>query len=181
MSTAIACSCTPTTATNFTAASAPTLEIQFLSVEMDSATGTKGCSSCDTARSRLDAAIDAVGPALDAVGVRVAVSEQFVETEREVRALRLTGSPTIRVGGVELKPEHRGVGEDGRVWSWNGEKHELPPQAMLVDAILRGYAMQRVNGGIGSPEVPPYIRQFLKPEQRGRTLAASSPDCECSC
>jgi hypothetical protein len=78
------------------------LRVQFLGVEMSTANGTKSCSSCDTARSRLDAAIDAVRPALNAVGVSIAVPEQFVETEREARALRLAGSPTIRVGGVEL-------------------------------------------------------------------------------
>jgi hypothetical protein len=149
---------------------------QFLGVEMDSATRTKGCSSCETALSRLDDAIDTIRPALAAAGVCVAVSEQFVETEREARALRLAGSPTIRVGGVELRPEHRGTGEDGRVWFWNGEEYALPPQGMLVDGILRGYAMPRVNGGIGGLEVPPYIRKFLKPENAGEAQAS-----KCGC
>jgi hypothetical protein len=171
MSTAQPCGCNATTGASSSAAPASdTLEVQFLGVEMSAATGTKSCSSCDTARSRLDAAIDAVRPVLDAVGVSVAVSELFVETELEARALRLTGSPTIRVGGVELKPEHRGRGEDGRVWTWNGEEHPLPPQAMLVDAILRGYALQRDNAGIGALQFPPYMGQYLKPEKRS---------CEC--
>jgi hypothetical protein len=172
MSTVQPCDCNATTGTDSNAApAAETLEVQFLGVEMSAATGTKSCASCHTARSRLDAAIDAVRPVLDAVGVSVAVSERFVETEREARALRLTGSPMIRVGGVELKPEHRGTGEDSRVWSWNGEEHTLPPRAMLVDAILRGYAHLRANGGIGTLEFPAYVRQYLKPEKRS---------CECA-
>jgi hypothetical protein len=166
MSTAQDCGCNVTTAPV-----AEKLEVQFLGVEMSHSRGTNGCASCDTARSRLDAALETVRPALDAVGVSVEVSERFVETEREARALRLTGSPTIRVGGVELKPEHRGKDEDGRVWTWNGEEHPLPPPAMLVDAILRGYALLRGSGGIGAFEVPAYMRQFLRPEKSS---------CECA-
>lgn len=172
MSNAQPCGCNVTASAKSNAAPvAGRLEVEFLSVEMSAATGTTSCSSCDTARSRLDAAIDAIRPVLDAVGVSVAVSERSVETEREARALRLTGSPTIRVGGVEVKPEHRGMGEDGRVWSWNGEEHALPPRAMLVDAILRGYAFQRGSGTINALEVPPYIGQYLKPER---------PSCQCA-
>jgi hypothetical protein len=84
--------------------------------------------------------------------------------------LRLTGSPTIRVGDVEVRPEHRGTDEEGRVWWWNGEEHSLPPEAMLVDTILRGYALLRAAGGIGAFSLPAYMQQFLKPE---------SPPCEC--
>lgn len=158
-----------------------TLEIQFLGVEMSAATGTKGCSSCDSTRSRLDAAIDAVRPALSAAGVAVVVAEQFVETEREVRALHLAASPTIRIGAVEVKPEHRGIGEDSRIWLWNGGEHSQPPQAMLVDAILRGYASGRASGGVESTGIPPYVRQFLKSEPSAKPMPTieAAPQCGC--
>jgi hypothetical protein len=75
MSTAQACGCNATTGASSNAARPlDTLEVQFLGVEMSAATGTKSCSSCDTARSRLDAAVDAVRTALDAAGMSVEVA-----------------------------------------------------------------------------------------------------------
>jgi hypothetical protein len=163
-------------ATNST--SQETLEVEFLGIEM-SATGTKGCASCDSTRTRLDAAIASVRPVLGELGIDVKVTERYVATEEEVRTLRLQGSPTIRVRGYEISPEHRGTSEDSRVWTWQGEEHRLAPKAMILDTILRGYAAtsrkQEASGNANA--IPAYMQQFLKPEATGVATECNAQQC----
>jgi hypothetical protein len=160
------------------------LDVQFLEVDMNSE-GTAGCGACDSARSRLRSALWTAEPVLEELGVEVRVRDVLVETEEQARSLAFRASPTIRVGGIELVPEHRapegipGGAEDGedRSWLWQGEEHALPPRAMLLDAILQAYAApegeaHQTSAFTGSYEVPAYVRRFLAP---GATGAGASP------
>lgn len=50
------------------------------------------------------AAADAVLRAAEEAGVPVALSERVVATDEEARALRMPGSPTVRIGGRDVEP-----------------------------------------------------------------------------
>lgn len=152
--------------TAITAAHARVLLVDFIEVAMPTA-ARPGCSACDTARSRLDAAIAAVRPVLDEIGVEVQVRDLRVATEAEARLLRLTASPTIRIGGVEVAPEH-GEGE-ARVWRWRGDEHALPPKAMLLEALLAAAAKPEATPR-AEYEVPAYLRRFLGEAQPAKRL-----------
>lgn len=142
------------------------LAIDFLEVDMPSE--SPGCAACDGVRARLDSALEVVSPLLAQLGTTVELRAARVRTEADARALRLTASPTIRIGGVEAAPEHRGTGEE-RVWTWRGEAHSTPPQAMLIDALLRGYTGSTSDGApsagaaqaSGNAPLPAYLAQFL--------------------
>jgi hypothetical protein len=167
------------------------VDVEFLEVDM-SPERASGCGACDSARGRLRAAIETAEPVLEELGVQVRIRDVLVETEEQARILAFKASPTIKVGGIELVPEHRAPegdqaaeGGEDRAWLWRGEEHALPPKAMILDAILRAYAV--LDGEVHEPaasagryEVPPYVRRFLGTGASGRAAAPTEgPACGC--
>jgi hypothetical protein len=56
--------------------------------------------SCGSA----DAVVPAVERAAEQAGVEVTLIERVVVTQAEAKALRMPGSPTVRVGGRDVEP-----------------------------------------------------------------------------
>jgi hypothetical protein len=52
-----------------------------------------------------EAAVDAVRRVAEEAGVIVALTERVAATQEEARALRMPGSPTVRVAGQDVEPE----------------------------------------------------------------------------
>ena len=51
-----------------------------------------------------DAVVDAVRRVAEEAGVVVALTERVVGSDDEARALRMPGSPTVRVAGRDVEP-----------------------------------------------------------------------------
>jgi len=134
-----------------------TLPIDFIEVAMPEPERA-GCAACDSARARLDAAIAAAGPILDQIEIDIAVREILVRTRAEAKLLRLRASPTIRIHGKEIAPEH-GEGEK-RAWHWRGQALDLPPANMIVEAILAA-AADPVSLPTAPYALPSYLGRFL--------------------
>jgi hypothetical protein len=135
------------------------VEIDYIEVDMTRAE-RRACSACDDARGRLDAALEAVAPVLREVGLRPRVRSLKVTTAAEAELLRLRGSPTIRIGGREIVPEHGDPAGEARAWTWRGRHHDLPPKAMSTEALLAlaGTAQTDLRGAYVLPD---YLRRFV--------------------
>jgi hypothetical protein len=142
------------------------LDVFVMEVEMAVA-GARGCNACDTTLSRVRAAADRLRPAFDALGVEIRIEKLMVVSEPQARVLGLRASPMVRIGAIDLVPDHRDRSPDGaqgawietdRVWRWRGEEHDQPPVGMLVDAMMRGYAAAPIEP---DHPMPAYVRQFL--------------------
>lgn len=169
---------------------ARTLSATVLEVDM-SAAGESGCASCDTTMARVRQAAERVRPALEALGVELRVEKLLVRTEAQARALGLHASPMVRIGGVDLAPEHRrtaaGEASGGpwsgtkRVWRWRGAEHAQPPLSMLVETLLRAGVAERDGLAVpprqAEPEIPAYVRQFLRAEAAGMDDRRAGPAC----
>jgi len=156
-----------------------TLDIFVMEVDM-SAGGKASCSACSATAARVAEAAERVRPVFDALGTELTVLPLLMRDEAQARALGLRSSPMIRIGGIDLHPEHRDRAPDAsgwfdtdRVWWWNGEAHDQPPLAMLIDAVLRAYAQGApTDPGAGSVQVPAYVRQFLQGAERTQAIPA---------
>jgi len=152
------------TLADLSGAPAQSLVVDFIEVAMP-VDARAGCSACDSARARLESAVEAVQPLLEEIGVAIKIRDLRVRTMAEAELLRLPASPTIRVGSVEVAPEHR----DGetRIWHWRGGEHALPPKGMLVEALLSAAA--RPGPPREHHRLSPYLNRFLvsgEPKQR---------------
>lgn len=107
------------------------------------------CDRCQGAKGALDRALDALAPALAALGRDVERRDILVTSAEHAAAEGFVASPTVRVDGVDIQPEaHQSRcdtcgdlcgcadGVDCRLWAWDGALHASPPVALLVERIM---------------------------------------------
>lgn len=149
------------------------LRIDFLFLDLTT------CRRCRGTDQSLASALELARELLAATGTEVEVNKIHVESAEQARQLRLQTSPTIRVNDRDVALELResscgteactdGCGEAiaCRVWVHGGREYDVPPVAMIVDAILRAvYAGAVVEHR--QTEVEPYEL----PENLGRFFA----------
>lgn len=139
------------------------------------------CDRCKGTEEVLTRAVEDARRILGPTGVDVSLKVTHVRTEEQAMALGFLSSPTVRVLGrdaaVDVK-ENRCVdcGELGgcdiacRVWTWQGKEYSVPPEAMLLDAILRN-AYLHPNGERVAPAplkaLPENLRKFFRGFRKG--------------
>ncbi len=92
----------------------------------------QGCPSLPEARERLDAA-------LDRAGSEAALSVREVTTLAEARRLRFYGSPTIRIGGVDVEPPPAGTEPSlgCRIYAAPGGRVAPVPSHAVLDRAIK--------------------------------------------
>jgi Domain of unknown function (DUF2703) len=152
-------------------------QVDLIFLEVDMARSRKGsCQACDVAKYQLGKALSAVEPMLREVDVELRVNEMLVSTEDQAKRLRFRGSPTLRIGHVEVAPEHVPDKEE-RLWKWRDRAYATPPVGLLVEAILRGTAGPETDAApaLQRYEVPDYLASYLQkePSQSGSCSSCS--------
>lgn len=106
------------------------------------------CERCQGTEESLEEAIADVKRVLELTGVEVVVNKIHIDSEEKAIQYRFESSPTIRINGKDIQLETKeslcescgdlcGDEVDCRVWIYNGKEYNVPPKAMIVDAILR--------------------------------------------
>ena len=140
-----------------------TLIIDFLYLDLTV------CDRCQGTEANLTAAMDQVSDQLTAAGVSVKLNKVNVVNEQQAKKLRLASSPTIRINGRDIQPvlketycnacgELCGDSIECRVWLYGGQEYTVPPQEMIVEAILSA-----AESGTEQPTAA-YSGEFVVPE-----------------
>jgi hypothetical protein len=91
-----------------------------------------GCPAYRRARAQVIAAMRAEGAAGEP-------TMTCVRHARDAQALRFHGSPTVRIGGVDVDPAgeaaHPEVGLYSRAYTWRGKTVDAPPADMVRAAL----------------------------------------------
>lgn len=136
-------------------------QVDVILLEVDMAkTTTQSCEACDVAKRQLTRALEVVAPLLDDVSVDVRLNNVLVSTEAQAEQLRFRGSPTLRVGDVDVVPAHVPDSEE-RKWQWANQEHSVPPVGLFVEAILRGWARTEQESVDEPYTVPVYLASYL--------------------
>ncbi|MDN5277147.1 MAG: hypothetical protein PWR01_1112 [Clostridiales bacterium] len=117
------------------------------------------CDRCKGTEGSLEEAISDVARVLELTGAEVIVNKIHIDSEEKAIQYRFKSSPTIRINGKDIQMEIKeslcescgdlcGDEVDCRVWIYNGKEYNVPPKAMIVDAILR-----EVYGGSSSSDI----------------------------
>ena len=173
-----------------------TIEVNFLYLDLIT------CSRCRDTETSLDAATEAIRPALNLAGVSLEVRKTLLETEEQARALRFVSSPTILVNGRDIAGEliesscpecGELCGCDGglgcRVWDYRGERHNEAPAGLIVEAILaeigrKGAALSKETRSEETPvtKVPENLKRFFTGAGASRsTLSCCSTEEQATC
>ena len=113
------------------------------------------CDRCLGTEEALDAAVDTVSPVLKAAGYTLTVNKQLIDSHEKAMSLGFVSSPTIRVNGHDIAEvdETRceccgdlcGCDVDCRVWHYEDDTYNSPPKELIVEAILRLFALPSVT------------------------------------
>jgi hypothetical protein len=106
------------------------------------------CERCRGTEGSLGEAIADVKRVLELTGVEVVVNKIHIDSEEKAIQYRFESSPTIRINGKDIQLETKeslcescgdlcGDEVDCRVWIYNGKEYNVPPKAMIIDAILK--------------------------------------------
>ena len=173
-----------------------TIEVDFLYLDLTT------CSRCRNTETSLDAATEAIRPALNLAGVSLEVRKTLLETEEQARTLRFFSSPTILVNGRDIASEliesscpecGELCGCDGglecRVWDYRGEQHDEAPAGLIMEAILaeigqEGAALSKETRSEETPvtKVPENLKRFFTGAGASRsTLSCCSTEEQATC
>ncbi len=143
------------------------------------------CERCQGADQQVDAAVAAARQALSPCGCAVECKKVLVEDEAMARQYRLLSSPTIRVNGVDIcdTVEENDCAECSdiadtdvtcRVFEYRGEKHDVPPVPLVIDAILRAYLDESGADREQEPyELPENLARFFAGKRTAKTPVKS--------
>lgn len=106
------------------------------------------CNRCQGTDQGLEEAIADVTKVLESAGVEIIVNKIHINSKEKAIQYRFVTSPTIRVNGRDIQMEFKeslcetcgdlcGDEVDCRVWVYKGKEYNVPPKAMIIDAILR--------------------------------------------
>lgn len=140
------------------------------------------CGRCTGTGANLDAAIATVTDVLRQADVEVIVRKTVVTSAAQAEQLRFESSPTIRINGrdIALNLRESNCGDCGdicgcegqvdcRVWEWQGKEYSEAPEALIIDAILRGYgqAWEPMPAPSGRFSLPENLRKFFNAKSQG--------------
>ncbi|WP_418791849.1 DUF2703 domain-containing protein [Phosphitispora sp. TUW77] len=106
------------------------------------------CAPCQGTNEVLEEAISDVSKVFEATNVEVTINKVNITNEKQAIKYQFESSPTIRINSRDIQLDIResscstcsdlsGVETDCRVWMYQGEEYNVPPKAMIIDAILK--------------------------------------------
>ena len=160
------------------------VKIEYLYLDLDT------CDRCVGTDAVLEDVIVELTPALELAGYSVSYSKIKIDNEELAVQHRFVSSPTIRVNGRDICDEVKesdcgccgeisGTQVDCRVFEYEGNLYEVPPKAMLAEAILRNAFSdaESCNCGCGCYEVPDNLRNFFEGKAKKETCCCGSSCC----
>jgi hypothetical protein len=142
--------------------------VEYLYLDLQS------CQRCIGTDNVLDEVMATLAPALNLAGYEVEYKKVEMETADTAEEYQFLSSPTIRVNGSDICQsvaenscgccsDISGTDVDCRVFEYNGETYEVPPQEMLAEGILRVVFGPPQDGcSCGGYELPENLKSFFE-------------------
>lgn len=148
----------------------------------------KTCDRCMGTDQVLEEVVEAIMPALELAGYPVEYRKIEISTPELAAQYRFLSSPTICVNGQDICPtvqengcgccsQISGTDVDCRVFEYEGQTYEVPPKAMLAEAILRSVFAPVSSSDCDCYTLPENLKTFFD----GKANKGSSCSCKGGC
>ena len=151
------------------------------------------CDRCVGTDQVLDDAVSAIKPVLEMAGYTIDYQKKEMSTISDAIEYKFLSSPTIRVNDRDICSEVKendcgccgdisGTAVTCRVFTYEGKDYEVPPKAMLVEAILKAvFGAETENAKEEIYNVPQNLKDFYrgKFEKSGGCCCGGSGCCCC--
>ena len=146
------------------------------------------CDRCMGTDSVLEKVIRELTPAFALAGYRISYCKTEIATERDAILNRFVSSPTIRVNGIDICTDVKesdcgccgeisGTQVDCRVFEYNGKLYNVPPKAMLAEAILKNAFALSDDSFLETYELPENLKNFFEGKEKKKSCCCNSSCC----
>lgn len=156
------------------------IKIEYLYLDLQT------CDRCIGTDKVLEKVLEKVIPTLELAGYSVKYEKIEIKTEQLAEQYRFVSSPTIRVNGRDICDtvkesncgccgEISGTAVDCRVFEYEGQSYEVPPEEMIAESILKGIFAPPSDCDCDSYELPENLKIFFQgKESKMKTLAMTA-------
>ncbi|MEL4106899.1 DUF2703 domain-containing protein [Oscillospiraceae bacterium WX1] len=162
------------------------LVVDFLFLDLQT------CDRCLGADDVLNEAIQDVEHVLSLAGYEIVLRKIEITDERMAEKYKFLASPTIRLNGTDICLDVKenacgtcgdisGQSTDCRVFVFDGKDYEVPPKAMLIDALLRAvYGPVPQKRRSNSYVLPDNLKRFFAGKwNKAEGLCCGITECSC--
>mgnify|MGYP002411142615 CR=1 FL=1 len=145
------------------------------------------CDRCIGTDTVLEAVVAELTPALELAGFAVTLRKTEIKTAHMAKEYRFLSSPTIRVNGHDICStvsesscaccgDISGTDMDCRVFEYEGKNYDVPPGAMLAEAILRGVFLP-MHESRDCYSLPANLKIFFRGKERKQAACCCKSGC----
>ena len=158
------------------------VEIEYLYLDLNT------CDRCVGTDTVLEEVIDELKPAFAIAGYEISYKKIEVSSKELAVKHRFVSSPTVRVNGIDICEDVKesdcgccgeisGTQVDCRVFEYEGKLYEVPPKAMLAEAIMRNAFVKANNSDLGNYELPENLRTFFAGKEKKTSCCCCGGSC----
>ena len=129
------------------------------------------CDRCIGTDKVLEEVLSELSPAMELAGYSFEYKKIEMTTAQKAKEYQFLSSPTIRVNGNDIClsvqesscgccSQISGTDVDCRVFEYGDKTYEVPPKAMLAEAILKGAFLEKNECGCSCYELPANLKAF---------------------
>jgi hypothetical protein len=144
------------------------------------------CQRCVGTDAVLEEVLRELTPAFELAGYRIVYDKIEIESKFEAVFYKFESSPTIRVNGIDICEsvhendcgccgEISGTQTNCRVFSYEGKLYEVPPRAMVAEAILKNAF--RTAQGSGRYVLSENLKNFFEGKAQKSVCCCSGSSC----
>ena len=141
----------------------------------------KTCDRCIGTDDVLEQVIKELKPTLALAGYGISYNKTEIATKQDAVKHRFLSSPTIRVNGRDICDkvqesdcgccgEISGTQVDCRTFEYNGKLYNIPPKAMLAEAILKYAFTAETDSRQTKYQLPKNLEKFFDGKEKKRKL-----------
>ena len=146
------------------------------------------CDRCVGTDAVLEDVLNELSPAFALAGYHIWYRKTEIVTEKDAILHRFVSSPTIRVNGSDICTDVKesdcgccgeisGTQVDCRVFEYEGKLYDVPPKAMLAEAILKKAFTITEDNNTGTYELPENLKKFFEGKEKKKSCCCSGSCC----
>ena len=158
------------------------VKIEYLYLDL------KTCDRCVGTDAVLEEVIKELTPAFELAGYKVLYDKIEIKTETDAIRHRFVSSPTIKINGLDICDkveesdcgccgEISGTQVDCRVFEYEGQSYEVPPKAMLAEAVLKNAFTIAEDNCSDTYEIPQNLRTFFAGKEKKKSCCCGGSCC----
>ena len=158
------------------------VEIEYLYLDLNT------CDRCVGTDTVLEEVIEELKPAFAIAGYEISYEKIEILSKELAVKHKFVSSPTVRVNGIDICEDVKesdcgccgeisGTQVDCRVFEYEGKLYEVPPKAMLAEAIMRNAFVKANNSDLGNYELPENLRTFFAGKEKKTSCCCCGGSC----